>query len=565
MCRITNLFSILLVSLLYLTAPCNAVYTIQIPKSVDLLKTQSFQIRITRNGLSETQILHVAMPDRFTLRDAHGKDDLEGTIENHEVTFTKEDSSAKTVNLNIHELPVGEWSGRLDLTLSVENTISSSMLESGEEFNAHLQPYDPEEIIFTTEAINGQWLCDVSKAKDGSVNAYLLDGNIYISGDEQESISCDQSMAYAFARLQHLSAVDLAALDFSMCQDVSHMFEDCISLSSISGISEMQTGSFLDASYLFKGCERLTSLNIASWDVSHIADMSHMFEFCSSLKNLNLASWDVSDCRGFSSLFAQCGSLTTTGNLGGWNISQAESLSGMFYCCGKLRNVGDLSSWDTTNVADMSFLFANCGKLASFGDLSAWDVSHVTSFADMFANDLSLTFIADFSSWNVSSRCEDLSGMFQGCTCLSENLDLTGWDVSNLQNASRMFENVPGLKSIDISSWNTAKLIDASSMFAYRLTTSVSPLETIYGIEDLSTVSLKNISGIFYQDQYLNADLSLWDTANLEDISYSFYGTYRFEIGKLKHWNVSSVSDMNECFGDNAGSFVGSPVPEWYQ
>ena len=154
--------------------------------------------------------------------------------------------------------------------------------------------------------------------------------------------------------------------------------------------------------------------------------------------------------------------------------------------------------------------------------------------------------------------------MFENSFVLEENEDLHLWDVSNVTDFSHMFKNNEVLKTIDLSGWNTSHMNDASQMFAYDQSSSLSKLETIYGIENFDTSSLITMSGIFYENQYLNADLSSWNTALLEDISYAFYGTYRFDVDKLKHWNVSSVSNMNEAFGDNAGSLIQSPIPDWY-
>ena len=73
-----------------------------------------------------------------------------------------------------------------------------------------------------------------------------------------------------------------------------------------------------------------------------------------------------------------------------------------------------------------------------------------------------------------------------------------------------------------------------------------------------------DIFSFFYENQYFDGDLSAWDTSDLQDLSYAFYGCWRMDIDKLKHWNVSSVSDMTLAFGDGAGSLIQSPVPEWY-
>ena len=545
-------------------APCDAPYIIEIPSHLDLSETSSFEISLKESGLSENQILHVDMPDHFTLSDTHGRQDVQGQVTNHEITFTNNDLLAKNVGLEIEQLQAGDWSGQLDIHIYIENTIPSNVLESGEELNALLKQYDPTSVIFTDSVTDLACIGDVSKAKDASINAYIDGTVIYISNNAEGKILSDTSLKNCFKDLHSLSGVDLSHLDTSGCEDMSHMFEDAISLTSINGIADLNTSNVRDLSYLFKGCESIASLNVSAFDTSNAENLESAFAYCSSLKNLKLASWDLSSCLDLSDLFCQCLSLTSTGDLSSWNISNVTDLSGVFDSCPKLRNVGSLSNWNTSNVTDLSRLFNNCSKLSSIGSIEGWDVSNVTSFSRTFANAASLSEIGDLSNWNVTSSCINLSYMFENSFVLEENEDLHLWDVSNVTDFSHMFKNNEVLKTIDLSGWNTSHMNDASQMFAYDQSSSLSKLETIYGIESFDTSSLITMSGIFYENQYLNADLSSWNTALLEDISYAFYGTYRFDVDKLKHWNVSSVSNMNEAFGDNAGSLIQSPIPDWY-
>ena len=213
----------------------------------------------------------------------------------------------------------------------------------------------------------------------------------------------------------------------------------------------------------------------------------------------------------------------------------------------------------------MSYLFAGCSRLTSVGPISVWDVSNVINLSGVFANASSLANTGDLNNWQISPDCKDLSYLFAGTkSLLGSDPDLSSWNVSAVENMSHMFENCK-LTTLNIEGWDTSCLKDASYMFAYNETTSLSELTSIIGIESLNTSSLETISSIFYENQYLNADLSAWNTSVLQDISYAFYGTYRFDIDKLKHWNVSSVLDMTQAFGDNAGTLIQSPVPDWYQ
>ncbi|MBQ1483099.1 MAG: BspA family leucine-rich repeat surface protein [Erysipelotrichaceae bacterium] len=558
-----TILSTLILSFWSLLTPLKDTYIIEIPKSVDLTQTDCFEVRIKENGLNGSQVLHIDMPSGFTLYESDGERYAQGDVLNNQLTYRKDEYEAKTVTLQLEELDIGEWSGTLPITISVENTIPSNILESGEDLNALFRQYDPQEILFT-DTVQGGWIADVSKAQDASINAYLQDRTIYISNQRQEKILTDISMSDAFRDLSSLSHIDLSDLDFGSCFDISYMFGNSPVLNAIEGIGQIDVSNVTDMDHLFFGCRSLTALQIGGWDTSKVTDFSGVFAYCESLKTLNLRTWDVSEGILFEDMFSHCLVLASTGNLSAWDLGSASDISGMFSYCPKLRNVGDLSAWNTSQITDLSGLFSGCSNLSSIGSVSSWDVRNVTSFASCFANAQNLSDIGDLYHWQVSSSCKDLSYLFAGTKeLLAGDPDLSSWDVSGCKNMSHMFENCV-LSSLNIQGWDTSSLKDASYMFAYSETLTLSQLTEVCGIEDLDVSSLITISHMFYEDQYFNADLSAWDTSSLQDLSYAFYGAYRFETGKLKHWNVSSVSDMTEAFGDQAGSLAQSEIPDWY-
>ncbi|MCR4854618.1 MAG: DUF285 domain-containing protein [Erysipelotrichaceae bacterium] len=615
----TSLFKCICCLLFILSpAPCENSYIIEIPQSIDLTQTDSFQIRIIENNMSENETLHITLPDSFTLSDEHGHTDIEGSVVNDHFEIGNGDFETRTVNCEIETIPVGQWHGQLDIHLELERRIPSNLLIKGSDLDQILLEIDPLTITFSDQPISEEYFYeDVSLAKDGSIGLYLIGNDVFISNASDQPIIANEDMAHAFQGLTHLNSIcTMDHLDLSICKDMSAMFADTRSLSVIEDIEDLDTSSVTDMSFLFSdtkslqdldldlwdlaavsdtshmfegssiqtlsignwntssvkdmsfmfsGCSDLAMLNISGWDTGLVEDMSSMFAFCSKLKSLSLSGWNVSSCQSFDSLFDHCSIMSTTGDLSAWNCRSCTSFKKMFSNCGKLRNIGDLSAWETGNVSDMSSMFEGCMKLKTPGDLSNWDVSSVTTFAKLFANTAEMTGFGDLSIWNVSDRCEDLSGMFQNCfLALSQDVDLHAWNVSNVTDISHMFENVTSMSTLNISGWDTGKVEDASSMFACTQNNMLSPLHTICGIEGLDVSDLSNISHIFHGQQYLNADLSEWDTQHLQDISYAFYSCYRFDINKLKHWNVSSVSDMNEAFGDHAGSFISSEVPDWY-
>ena len=57
-----------------------------------------------------------------------------------------------------------------------------------------------------------------------------------------------------------------------------------------------------------------------------------------------------------------------------------------------------------------------------------------------------------------------MSGTFAYCSLLTE-LDVHGWDVSNVTIIDLIFAKSPGLKKIDVSKWNLNKAVGVGNMF----------------------------------------------------------------------------------------------------
>ena len=563
--KLSYISSFLFASVLFLPGPLEDGYIIEIPETIDLGETRSFDIRIISNDLQNNQILHVSMPEVFTLKDSLGRADVEGTVINSHIDFARDFADSETVQLEVDELPAGDWHGILPLTISVETRIPSNVLENGKELNALLKNIDPGEIIFTSEIPQADYVADVSMAKDGSIFLYQSEDTVYIANGSEQKIKSGEDLSDAFRDLTSFNHADLSHLDTSACKDMSHMFENDCLLTAIDGIKTLDTGNVFTMNSLFAGCQQLDTLDISDWDVGKVTDLSGMFLYCAKLKNLSLGSWNVGRCEDFSSMFAHCFTLSSVGDLSAWDLSNARSIAGLFDTCSVLRKTGSLSAWNTENIVDMSKVFRNCSRLTNIGDLSNWKVGNAEDLSEFFANASVLSDCGDFSKWNVSGICHDLSGLFRNAgSLLPSSVDLSSWNVSGVTDMSYMFENARILQDLDIRGWNTQSLKNMEAMFAFHETGRLSQLKTIVGIENIDVSSLKNISHIFYENHYLNADLSAWNTPSLEDISCAFYGAYRFDTGKLKHWNVSSVSDMTEAFGNGAGSYLSSQIPDWY-
>ena len=95
-------------------------------------------------------------------------------------------------------------------------------------------------------------------------------------------------------------------------------------------------------------------------------------------------------------------------------------------------------------------------------DLTGLDVSGVEDMGALFWRCFSLSSL-DVSGWDTS-RVRDMSRLFCCCPLLA-SLDVASWDTSQVQDMSHMFDGCHSLTSPDVSSWDTSRVRDMSHMF----------------------------------------------------------------------------------------------------
>ena len=119
--------------------------------------------------------------------------------------------------------------------------------------------------------------------------------------------------------------------------------------------------------------------------ITNITDMSCMFDECSSLSSLpDISKWNTSNIIDMSYIFNKCPLLSSLPDISKWNTSNVTDMGGMFYKCSSLSSLPDISKWNTSNVTNMNSMFSECPLLSSLPDISKWNTSNVTDMSYMF-------------------------------------------------------------------------------------------------------------------------------------------------------------------------------------
>ena len=268
------------------------------------------------------------------------------------------------------------------------------------------------------------------------------------------------SCYYWFRKMSNLTTITgISYLNTSQVTHMNNMFYECSGLTSLD-VSHFNTANVLGMTGMFYGCSGLTSLNLSGFNTAKALLMSSMFEGCSSLTSLNLSSFNTANVTIMSRMFYGCSSLTSL-NVSGFNTDKVTNMSYMFAGCVGLTSL-NVSSFNTAKVTNMEAMFFGCSGLTSL-NVSNFNTAIVTSMRRLFSNCGGLTSL-DLSSFNTAN-VTDMSMMFFSCGL--RGLDLTSFNTYQVTTMSEMFSGCGYLVTVTVGEgWNTGGVTYSNSMFA---------------------------------------------------------------------------------------------------
>ena len=398
------------------------------------------------------------------------------------------------------------------------------------------------------------------------------------------------SSYYSSLESAPLQKAELSKLDTSRVTDMTSMFENCDSLTSVGDISQWNTKKVTSMAGMFENCATLASAgDISQWDTSNVANMTAMFENCKKL-DADCSYWNVKNVGdkhdGFKSNAPEV--------LSPWDPKTAFAVyfdsdgSLNFYKRVKAPEKGDTFDGKTVTavysdieastysydervpwnryhydiesvkvvdegIAPVStaFWFSHCEYLTSV-DLSKLDTSNVTLMTGMFENCFKLTSL-DVSNFNTSN-VTNMIGVFIACSKLESIQGLQNWDTSNVTDMREMFRYCTQLKYISVSGFNMTNAPAVEGMFDECL--SLPRLD----LSDWDVSSIKSLDRIFRNCESLISigDVSGWNTSNITNMSSTFLNCSNLRAD-CSDWFVSNLSsDMHSSFNENA-PYVISP------
>lgn len=252
----------------------------------------------------------------------------------------------------------------------------------------------------------------------------------------------------------------------------------------------------LDSNDMFKNIDSIEEIYFDNFNTQKMQSASSMFAYCDGLTEMDLSSWNLvnSGAITMQSLFDSCANLTdvtlpaTTGNVAVrymfYNCKNLETVDGsqfkptkwgssgntsskMFYGCSSLKNVSLVlnTSGESSPVLSFEEMFYGCASLETL-DMTGWDLTNVENVDSMFEGCSSLKTIKNSGNIKINN-VKDMDMMFAKCSALT-TLDLSWWNPASVTTASGMFSNCSNLSaiySLTSSQWQ-AKTDISDNMFA---------------------------------------------------------------------------------------------------
>lgn len=346
-----------------------------------------------------------------------------------------------------------------------------------------------------------------------------------------------------------IATLDVSQWNVSHVGNAAEMFHDCVNLVTLD-TSRWRLDSAWGARSMFYNCVSLTGLDVTHWGMGHVGNMTDMFYGCHSLTDLDgLAEWDTGNATMLTRMFCDCNRLSTV-DITSWNVRKVTTTEGMLQ--GTPITSLDLSAWNTDSLTNMQYMFENCTKLTSL-NLSGWNTSNVTDMSGLFGHDQQLTNLR-FDGWNTGN-VRLMGHMFEYCTKLT-SLDLSGWDTSNVTDMYALFDNCTSLAGLKLGDrWNMGNVTDTTWMFSgdRKLASTIARI-----VPDWNMGSVRKTAGMFSDCVDGVLDLSKWNTPLLTDTSNMFrYNPNLTRILVNENWSNVTFMDSSAYMFTGCTRLVG--------
>ena len=213
--------------------------------------------------------------------------------------------------------------------------------------------------------------------RNGKIHPWVDDGNnkkiTKVTAIQPTTL---ESAYYLFQGCSNCTEIDMTNIDISQCKNLDSMFSQCSKLTNIIGLEDMDVSNVTGFSSIFAN-SGLEGDIVLPWTIntSERVNMTSMF-WNTKVTSLDLRTWDTSHVWNFPSIFSGCSELETIYVSDKWTLSAAEYASNMFNNCPKLIG-GDGTAWRGNSSMDYKYAIIDGGEYSK-GYLTGVDLPEYT-------------------------------------------------------------------------------------------------------------------------------------------------------------------------------------------
>ncbi len=262
----------------------------------------------------------------------------------------------------------------------------------------------------------------------------MTNSQLFTEAMTREALKNITDWSHFFSRLPAMEYLDLSPYPIDNATKLEYLFANDFMLKSVTGF-EIGAGK--------EGAQ--------GWISSSVKSFEGMFYRCESLLAFDGEVINTRGVENLKEMFAYCRRLKKL-STGHWIMQQCKTMAGMFKGCEKLEEI-DVSKWDVSNVEDFSSMFEGCNSLTA----------QIWQKYDKPENQY--LGISDLRAW-VTTKAKNMGQMFKGCSKLGV-LDLSKFDMRNVENAQGMFQDCYNLRNIVCGehTFSTSKVKNFAHMF----------------------------------------------------------------------------------------------------
>ncbi len=228
-----------------------------------------------------------------------------------------------------------------------------------------------------------------------------------------------------------------------------------------------------------------------------------------------------------------------------WGTANWAKFQNSFLGCTNLT-ISATDIPNLTNVSDMSGMFSGCTSLTDVPNINSWNLASVTNLSSTFSGSV---FNGDISNWNTSN-VTNMSNMFNGATIF--NQPIGNWNVSNINSVYQMFSGASAFNQ-NINNWDISSITSMERMFR----------DAISFNQPLNNWNTSNVTGIYQIFQgasAFNQPIGNWNISNVTSLAEVFRNASSFNQN-INSWNVSNVTSISGMF--NGASSFNQPLNNW--